>query len=79
MVLIREASLRVATNLAKSTLTILAAVIFMLLTDWLLENPIDAKIICGKIVEAARHIVKRDRLLKRFTGYPNGTQTASTR
>jgi subfamily B ATP-binding cassette protein MsbA len=36
MVLIREASLRVATNLAKSTLTILAAVIFMLITDWLL-------------------------------------------
>ena len=30
MTLIREASLRVATNLAKSTLTILAAVIFML-------------------------------------------------
>jgi subfamily B ATP-binding cassette protein MsbA len=36
MVLIREASLRVATNLAKSTLTILAAVAYMLLTDWLL-------------------------------------------
>ncbi len=36
MVLVREASLRVATNLAKSTLTILAAIIFMLLTDWLL-------------------------------------------
>ena len=36
MVLIREASLRVATNLAKSTLTILAAVIYMLITDWLL-------------------------------------------
>ncbi len=36
MVLVREAALRVATNLAKSTLTILAAVIFMLVTDWLL-------------------------------------------
>lgn len=36
MNLIREASLRVATNLAKSTLTILAAVIFMLVTDWAL-------------------------------------------
>lgn len=36
MVLIREASLRVATNLAKSTLTILAAVAYMLMTDWLL-------------------------------------------
>ncbi len=36
MVLVREASLRVATNLAKSTLTILAAVVFMLMTDWLL-------------------------------------------
>ena len=35
-VLIREAALRVATNLAKSTLTILAAVVFMLMTDWLL-------------------------------------------
>ncbi len=36
MVLIREAGLRVATNLAKSTLTVLAAVIYMLVTDWLL-------------------------------------------
>lgn len=36
MVLIREAALRVATNLAKSTLTILAAVVFMLMTDWML-------------------------------------------
>jgi subfamily B ATP-binding cassette protein MsbA len=36
MVLIREAALRVATNFAKSTLTILAAIIFMAMTDWLL-------------------------------------------
>ncbi len=36
MVLIREAALRVATNLAKSSLTILAAIIYMLMTDWLL-------------------------------------------
>lgn len=36
MVLVREAALRVATSLAKSTLTIFAAVIFMLMTDWLL-------------------------------------------
>lgn len=36
MVLIREAALRVATNLAKSTLTIVAAVTFMFMTDWLL-------------------------------------------
>ena len=36
MVLIREAALRVATNLAKSSLTILAAVIYMMITDWML-------------------------------------------
>ncbi|MEQ1608245.1 MAG: ABC transporter ATP-binding protein [Hyphomonadaceae bacterium] len=36
MVLIREAALRVSTNLAKSTLTILAAVIYMMMTDWML-------------------------------------------
>lgn len=36
MVLIREAALRVSTNLAKSTLTVAAAVAYMLMTDWLL-------------------------------------------
>jgi ATP-binding cassette, subfamily B, bacterial MsbA len=36
MVLIREAALRVATNLAKSTLTIAAAVISMFLLDWMI-------------------------------------------
>lgn len=36
MVLVREASLRVATNLAKSTLTVIAAIAYMLMTDWLL-------------------------------------------
>ena len=36
MILVREAALRVASSLAKSTLTIGAAVIYMLTTDWLL-------------------------------------------
>ncbi len=36
MVLIREGALRVATNLAKSSLTILAAIIYMMTTDWML-------------------------------------------
>lgn len=34
MVLIREAALRVATNLAKSTFTIVASIVFMLVTNW---------------------------------------------
>jgi ATP-binding cassette, subfamily B, bacterial MsbA len=36
MTLIREASLRVATNLAKSTLTIAGSLIYMVTTDWAL-------------------------------------------
>jgi ATP-binding cassette, subfamily B, bacterial MsbA len=36
MVLIREASLRFTTNLAKSTLTVIASVIYMAITDWAL-------------------------------------------
>ena len=36
MTLIRDAALRVATSLAKSSLTIAAAVVYMLMTDWLL-------------------------------------------
>ena len=34
MVLIREAALRLATNLAKSTFTIIASLAFMVVTDW---------------------------------------------
>lgn len=36
MTLLREAALRVATNAAKSTLTIIACLVFMLVTDWAL-------------------------------------------
>jgi subfamily B ATP-binding cassette protein MsbA len=36
MLLVREAALRVATNLAKSTLTILGAAIYMIVADWML-------------------------------------------
>jgi subfamily B ATP-binding cassette protein MsbA len=34
MVLVREAALRLATNLAKSTLTILVGLVFLFVTDW---------------------------------------------